>query len=384
MNRKHISLAAAAAVMAWVGAAQAQYLMMPDSTNNVLVLFDPMDGSVVNSNYFGLAGGTTIHAMQVGDEIWVSEQVGDRVSRWDLTGNSLGAVTGGMDNIRGMELIGDRVYVTNSGTANGAPGAAVVMFDTAGNSLGSFSTAGLSPSPFGILEHQGGMLVSSSSGGDDIHRFDLNGGSLGTFHDSASISFVEQLAHTSNGDVLAGGFSTPSGVYTFDANTGNIISSFTGSGVRGVHELGNGHIMWTNSSGAWVYDPNTQVSTQVYAGGGRYIDTLNLSPGGPTLRLGGTCPGTITVTWSDAPASRQMGILFASNQGNFTINGGPCAGTQIGLGTRNLRLVNTIGTGPNGAGSVNGPAGSAACGGFIQLVIADGQPCPQSNVARLP
>jgi len=44
------------------GAASAQYLMMPDSTNNRLVLFDPFDGSLVNSNYFALQGGTPIHA----------------------------------------------------------------------------------------------------------------------------------------------------------------------------------------------------------------------------------------------------------------------------------------------------------------------------------
>ena len=275
-----------AATVFWAGAAQAQYLMMPDSTNNAMVLFDPTDGSMVNSSYFGLAGGTTIHAMQVGSEIWVSEQIGDRISRWDLFGNSLGAVTGGLDNVRGMGLIGDTVYLTNSGTANGAPGAAVVMFDTAGNSLGSFSTAGLSPSPFGILEHQGGMLVSSSSGNDDIHRFALDGTSLGTFHNSASIAFVEQLAYASSGNILAAGFSSPSGVYWLDYNTGDIVDSFAASGVRGVYQLGNGNVMWTNSSGAWVYDMGTQQSTLVYGGGGRYIDFLVIPAPGSLALLG--------------------------------------------------------------------------------------------------
>ena len=175
------------------GSAGAQFLMMPDSTNNRLVLFDPFDGSVVNDNYFALQGGTTVHAMQVGNEIWVSEQIGDRVSRWDVvTGAHLGDISGGLDNIRGMGLINGTVYVTNAGTQNNAPGAAVVMFDTNGNNLGFFSTVGLAPSPFGILEHQGGMLVSSSSANDDIHRFDLAGNSLGTFHNSTDLNFVEQ------------------------------------------------------------------------------------------------------------------------------------------------------------------------------------------------
>ncbi len=267
-------------------AANAQYLMMPDSTNNRLVLFDPNNGSVVNPNYFALAGGTQIHALQVGNEIWVSEQTGDRVSRWDLFGTSLGAISGGLDNIRGMGLIGSTVYVTNAGTANGAPGNAVVMYDTSGNGLGSFSTVGLAPSPFGVLAYGRGMLVSSSSANDDIHEFDLAGNSQGTFHNSTSLNFVEQMNYAHDGNILAGAFSSPSGVYWLNYNTGEIVSSFAASGVRGVYQLGNGNVMWTNSSGAWVYDINSQQSTQVYAGGGRYIDFLVIPAPGSVVLLG--------------------------------------------------------------------------------------------------
>lgn len=101
------------------------------------------------------------------------------------------------------------------------------------------------------------------------------------------------------------------------------------------------------------------------------------------LRITGPCPGTLTLTWSDATPGRPMGIVFASNQGAFVVNGGPCAGTPLGLGTQNLRLVNTINTGP-GSGSVNGVAGTSACGGFLQLVVVDGSPCTTSNVAQIP
>lgn len=250
-----------------------QYLMMPDSTNNRVVLFDPFDGSLVNSNYFATAGGTTIHAMQVGNEIWISEQVGDRISRWDLFGAPLGAISGGLDNIRGMGLINDTVYVTNSGTAGGAPGNAVVMYNTAGNYLGFFTAVGYAPSPFGVLEHQGGMLVSSSSANDDIHRFALDGTPLGTFHNSTSLNFAEQMNYATNGDVLVAGFSS-NNVVRLDPNEGTLLGSFTASGARGVWQLGNGNIMWTSSAGAYVYDVNTGGNTLIYAGGGRYIDYL--------------------------------------------------------------------------------------------------------------
>lgn len=63
-------------------------------------------------------------------------------------------------------------------------------------------------------------------------------------------------------------------VVRLDVNSGALLGSFTASGARGVWQLGNGKIMWTNGSGAWVYDPGTNQSAQVYAGGGRYIDYL--------------------------------------------------------------------------------------------------------------
>jgi sugar lactone lactonase YvrE len=266
--------------IAAVGSAQT-VLMMPDSTNNRLVTFSAFDGSVINSNLFALAGGTQIHAMQVGNEIWVSEQIGDRISRWDQNGNSLGAITGGMDNVRGMGLIGNTVYLTNAGTANGAPGAAVLRFDTSGNALGNFLTPN-APSPFGIFAHQGGMLVSSSSANDDIHRYTLAGTSAGTFHNSASLNFAEQMDYATNGDILVAGFTT-GGIVRLDPNTGALISTSGPSGLRGIKQLGNGNIMYTTSAGAFVFNTATGGSTQVYAGGGRYIDTLTAVPEPATM-----------------------------------------------------------------------------------------------------
>jgi hypothetical protein len=186
-------------------------------------------------------------------------------------GNPLGAISGGLDNIRGMGLINNRVYVTNFGTANGAPGPAVVIYDTSGNPLGSFSTATTAPGPFGILEYRGGMLVSSSSANDDIHSYDLNGTSRGTFHNSTTLNFAEQMDYAANGNVLVAGFSS-NNIVRLNENDGSVvISTFAASGARGVYQLGNGNIMWTNSAGAHVYDVNTQTSTLVYAGGGRYL-----------------------------------------------------------------------------------------------------------------
>lgn len=101
-------------------------LAMPDSTNNRMVLFDPETGALVDDDWFPLQGGTPIHVVQVGDELWVSEQIGDRIARFDLDGTFLGQIGGGtgggLDNLRGMAIVGDEVWLSNAGTANGAPG----------------------------------------------------------------------------------------------------------------------------------------------------------------------------------------------------------------------------------------------------------------------
>lgn len=273
-----------------VGAAHGvDFLIMPDSTNNRVVTFDAHTGALLNSSLFTIASGTTpIHAMQVGNEIWISEQLGDKISRYTPTGTLLGSISGGLDNIRGMALIGNTVYVTNAGTANGAPGAAVVKFDTNGNNLGFVNMTGLAPSPFGILSHQGDILVSSSSANNDIHRFDSNLVSIGAFHNSTGLNFAEQMDHDVNGDVLVAGFSTPSGIYRLDKNTGAILATYAaGGGQRGVKQLGNGNILWTNGSGAHVYDVINGTSTQVYSGGGRYIDTYTAVPEPATLTMVG-------------------------------------------------------------------------------------------------
>lgn len=272
MQQISLALAASAVSLCFVTTANAQFVMMPDSTNNRLVLFSPVDGSLMNESYFGLAAGTPVHAMQVQNEIWVSEQIGDRISRWSLAGAPLGAITGGLDNIRGMGLINNTVYVTNAGTANSAPGPAVISYDTAGSPLGFFATPG-APSPFGILETPTGMLVSSSSANDDIHRYSLAGVSQGTFHNSASLNFSEQMDYSLAGEVLVANFSS-NNITRMNPSTGALISSFTASGARGVYQLSNGNILWTSGSGAFVHNVSTGLNSQVYAGGGRYLDFL--------------------------------------------------------------------------------------------------------------
>ena len=81
------------------------------------------------------------------------------------------------------------------------------------------------------------------------------------------------------------------------------------------------------------------------------------------------------------PHQQRSRIRKLDRDGQTTIPGGVCQGTVLGL-AGNVRLVNTIGTGANGSGSVNGQAGTAACGGRLQLIETPS--CNTTNVANVP
>src|SRR5262245_34694476 len=157
-------------ILGLAATAPAQLILTANTGQSRLTALSPIDGSVVIPNVFPLVNTAQVSAIEVNGEIWISEQTGDRITRRDLSGNILGVIGptfpgSGLDNIRGMAFVGGVVYVTNSGSANGAPGPnALVCFDAAGNWLFNFLTTGTAPSPFAVMPFQGNLLVSSSSG----------------------------------------------------------------------------------------------------------------------------------------------------------------------------------------------------------------------------
>ncbi|TVQ32726.1 MAG: hypothetical protein EA376_05015 [Phycisphaeraceae bacterium] len=256
-----------------------------DSSANAAHLFDPDTGALVQQNYLEwdelLDGGSTAkHALQVGNEIWVSDQIRDTVYRFDLSGNFItnigGQVAGGgLDNIRGMEVVGNEVWVTNAGSNNDAPGNAIVKIDIATASItGSTPT---NASLFDVINHQGGVLASNLSD-HTLDTHDLNGEFVSTFHTPVApgLRFPQQLFELDNGNVLVAGFSAAggntSGVYEIDTN-GDSLGIVAGEnlGPRGAYMLGNGEIMWTNGAGFWVGSDN------VFDGAGSSVSGQYLS-----------------------------------------------------------------------------------------------------------
>lgn len=296
------------------------FLMMTNSTTDTLVSFSPVDGSIINTSMFALPNTTLVSAIEVNGEIWISGQLTDTITRYDLAGNVLGTIGptftgGGLDNIRGLALVNGIVYVSNSGTANGAPGNAVVMFDTAGNFISSWTTQATATSPFSVMPFQGDLLVAGSSNANDVHRFSPTGTSIGSFHNSAAISFAHQIAPASDGNVWCGCFTT-GGITKLSSATGAVMSSFPAAGARGVFELLNGNVMWTNGSGAWVYDVTTSTSTLILAGGSYHLNLYGAAPSAVASQVGTGCDG-LDLTATGVPSIGNSG--FALNLNNISI-----------------------------------------------------------------
>jgi hypothetical protein len=273
-------MVAAVALSAPLACAQ-QILLVVDSSARAAHAFSPVDGSLIQSNYLswdtlGTGSSTGKHALQVGNEIWVSDQIRDVIYRFNLDGTPISNIGPlGLDNIKGMEVVGKQVWVTNAGTANGAPGNAIVFVDIASASIvGSVPTVG---SLFD-LRVVGGEVLGTNITNHRIERYDMSTGALlGTFG-AGAIRFPQQIHERANGNFLIAGFSTPSGIYEYSATGTELgIVAGSGGGCRAGYELANGSILWTNASGVWV---NT---TLVRSGGAQYVELIDLGP---------SCPGT--------------------------------------------------------------------------------------------
>ncbi|MCS7190628.1 MAG: hypothetical protein NZ843_03385, partial [Fimbriimonadales bacterium] len=139
-------------------------------------------------------------------------------------------------------------------------------------------------SPFAIYFRENDVLISNSSATALIRRFSLSGAFLGQWG-GTTIRFPQQISRRrSNGNLLVAGFSTPAGIYEFDA-AGNQVAYYpVSSGPRGAYELENGQILFTDAAGVKVFDPNapnpaSTVRTILEQGNYQYIELYEILRG---------------------------------------------------------------------------------------------------------
>jgi hypothetical protein len=241
-----------------------------DTNANRVLTLDPQTGAILNGSFIVDAGSAATYdfqtpraAIQVDDEIWVSDQSPNinAIYRFDLTGGFLGRIggsAGGLSNVRGMRLIGDTVYVANAGSTNGAPGPAIVRIDLDGNILGSFSTVAsggtVGNSPWDVISYNGQLLVSDGTS-RALQRYNFDGSWAGALTGAIN-NIPQQMALRANGNLLlATNGSQPTGSFgLYEIGTsGSVLTSWTGTpglGVRGVAELGNGRYLISEAGGS--------------------------------------------------------------------------------------------------------------------------------------
>lgn len=109
------------------------------------------------------------------------------------------------------------------------------------------------------------------------------------------------------------------------------------------------------------------------------IDNHEFGSGGPTLTVSGTCPGFTTANITGATPNGNVALAIALNAGSFTIPGGPCGGTVLGL--QQPSLVGMFSANGAGAVTVSGNLPAGFCGRRLQAV--DLASCTPTNVVQL-
>ncbi len=309
------------------GTLAVNFLMVMESTNDALMTFNADDGSLINAAYF--PGGdpnlsTPIEAILTPNAtVIISDQITDQIVEYDTTGTFIRILFGNdvtvLDNCRGIGLTPGNTSVVGT-IGGGTNDDAVPEFDLAtGNYLGNFISpnAALMDSPFDIIFRTSDCLVSAINS-DNIVRYDLSGTYIGDL--VTGINFPEQICEASNGNILAAGFSSPSGLYVYDSN-GSQVNYFSAvTGLRGVYQLGNGNYMVTNGSGVFVLDQNTgAVLSQPVSGvSGRFITPYDRSiiPVELTSFNANVNAGNVVLNWTTATETNNKGFEVQRNSGD--------------------------------------------------------------------
>jgi len=293
-------------------------LLVTDRYRDSVHRFSSVDGSLVQLDFIvgagpGQALDSPMEALVVGDRIWLSDQNLDSVFRYTLTGQYVDRFVGPahqIDNIRGFDIVQGVLYLTNFGTANGAPGPAIRRFDVAtGANLGTLTMPG-SRSPWDVLAYGARLLVSDDTNIstnpllDTAVIWDIAQNPVGVFASGSAgtngLSLPKQMIALSNGRLLVANNGTPRALLELNA-AGQIVASYPLGTLRpnGLYELENGRIFIAGedtgvlgTNGVYTLDRATGTLTPILLGnqvpGGLLPHYVNYYAPPPAV-----CPGDL-------------------------------------------------------------------------------------------
>jgi hypothetical protein len=269
------------------GAAQLNLLLIPDSTADRVMAFDPATGALIDADFIPADPdhlSTPICAIlnYDGTQILVADQIDDVVQAYDLTGTYVGvfAPAGGpntaiLDNIRGISLRPNGNLLVSVGS--GANAGAIAEFDTSGTYLGNFIEPGVGgiTSPFDVFYRLDAVMVAEITN-DQCLEYDAAGTFVGVL--TPVDNFPEQITRAGDGNYLVGNFGgTQEGILDVqpDGTVVGIYDAVAEGGYRGVWELANGNLLVT--TGVGVYEitravPSVLVDTKITGVSARFIE----------------------------------------------------------------------------------------------------------------
>jgi len=323
-------------------------LLIPDSTNDRVMAFDPATGDLINANFIPsdtthLSTPRNAILNAAGDRVLVSDQIEDVVQAYTLNGGYAGvfAPAGGvntaiLDNILGIALRPNgNLLVTVSGGTNAH---AVAEFNTAGAYLGDFianGSGGLA-GPFDIFARGTSDWLVSSFDSDQVKRYNFTTGAFIT--DLAAIdNFPQQIALAGNGNVLVANFEgTQEGIVEFTP-AGALVGVYTATGLsqyRGVHELPGGTLLVATGGGVYEINRSDQlVDTKLAGVSAHYIERVEIPVSvGLDKRVGldsQVCAATDSV--NVLPGTEVYYCLEVRNSGQVTLTRHSLSDTKLGV-----------------------------------------------------
>jgi hypothetical protein len=340
-----------------------QYLTIPDQASPTstptgsqrVMLLSASDGSLVDANFIPQASSpyafsSPKQAIQVGNEIWVSDgnatssqivcftavfnHSDPNPSNW-LRPTWIRTISAGLSNIRGLANINDRVYVLNSGTSNGAPGPAVLVFQSDGSYVTWFPVASASNVLAGIDNLNGQLLITCLSGsGNSYFLYNTDGSGGGVFVDnSAKVGafspFQTKVQSTGPAGateiwVAVGGSFGNQGIYRYDASGAQLAYYPVGIQCTGVYVLGNGSVLYTDwNSGSVSFTGGVKKFTPGIPPANPFVlerQTITITGTSGTYQLIYNGQQTAAISYPNSPATA-ISNLSGVGSNNTSVSG---------------------------------------------------------------
>ena len=247
-----------------------EFLLIPDSTTDKVGMFNPYDGTYLGDLIDGTGiFSTPINAVPGPDgNIYVSDQVADSVTVWDMQGGFLytyADATDGLNNIRGIDFRGGHLFVTSGDDY-------VAEFDAPHHRLEDFIADGSDPFDIYFLSDGRSLLADIQGSTDNVRLYNVDGTLAYQLFD---VDFPEQIQGDglNPGQYLNISFSDDL-ITRFDLG-GTLYGQVLFDAGRGIYRLGNGNYLATNGVGVFELDPATgNIIQQEYSGSSRFIELV--------------------------------------------------------------------------------------------------------------